>query len=129
MVRRAVAALLMLVAVVLVHAVTPHHAGTTPRVNAAGQTPDQIRSGPHLLFDQIQAPSSLHDDQQDPLALPNRVQNSPGAMGAADGSQMDDAAWETRGSTAVSYPATARNRHRPTGAAAPTPSTLQTFRY
>ncbi|MFE2597321.1 hypothetical protein ACFXCZ_12565 [Streptomyces sp. NPDC059396] len=127
MVRRVVAALLMLVAVVLVHAVTPHHAWTTPRVNAVSQTQDRVHSTPHLMFE-VQAPISLHDDQQDPLALPNRVQNSLVAMGAIDGSQTDDAVRENYGATTASHLATARNRHRPTGAAAPTPSTLQTFR-
>ncbi|QXE38464.1 hypothetical protein KQY30_33760 [Streptomyces sp. GMY02] len=127
MVRRAVAALLMLVAAVLVHAVTPHHAWTAPRVNAASHPQDQVHSTPHLMFE-VQAPSSLHDDQQDPLALPNRVQNSPLALGAVDGSQTDGAVPETHDAIAASHPATARDRHRPTGAAAPTPSTLQTFR-
>ncbi|MFE4537157.1 hypothetical protein ACFRKB_19085 [Streptomyces scopuliridis] len=127
MVRRAVAGLLVLVAAVLVHAVTPHHAWTPPRTHVASQPQDQLRGGPQLMSDQAQAPSSLHDDQRDPVALPSRVQSGPDVTGTTDGGQMGDAVRESRGATPVSHPATARDRHRPTGAVTPTTSTLQTF--
>ncbi|MFJ9214042.1 hypothetical protein [Streptomyces sp. NPDC102264] len=130
MVRRAIAALLLLVAVVLVHAVTPHHAWTSPRTtNAASQTQDQVRSGPHPTFDQVQpSGSSLHDDQQDPASVLSRVQNSPVAVEATDGGQTDAVVRGSHRTRLDSHPATARDRHHPTGAVTPTPSTLQTFR-
>jgi hypothetical protein len=128
-VRRAMAVLFMLVAVVLVHAVTPHHTSAPPRADTASQAPDQIRSGPHSVPQQVRAPSkTLHDDQQDPVPLLNRVQNTPVATGDADGSHMDGAVRESHSLSLLSHSTTARDRHRPAGSVTPTLSTLQTFR-
>ncbi|MEW1692906.1 hypothetical protein ACIQOF_36230 [Streptomyces sp. NPDC091265] len=120
------AAVLLLIAVVLVHAVAPHHA---PVLLAAEAKP-HVLGKPQAERDsadaQVHHPAHLHHDPRDPVALPSRTQTNIAAVG--EGTHADASDGAAPSGTAVTHVLTARDRHNPTGASAPTLSILQTFR-
>jgi hypothetical protein len=126
--RRVLAALLLLVTVVFVHAATPHHM-SAPALLIAEVKPQVHEEPPakhDAMADQAHHPANLHGGHCAPLTLRRRGQMN--VMAIPGGGGWQTAVQAPHGEATVSLLATARDRRDPTGGTAPTPSALQTFR-
>ena len=128
MVRRALAAMVVLVTVLFVHTATPQAASIpAPSVAAAKLQVDERPPFEGDTMDAQAPPAHPHGNRCAPITLPRRAQNS--AFPAPDGGNRQSAAvCAGTGGSAASLLTTVWDRRNPSGRTAPTPSMLQTFR-
>ncbi|MFH8493758.1 hypothetical protein [Streptomyces coeruleorubidus] len=124
------AAIVLLAAALLLHITTPHHSAAAPLATPAMTPAVEPEAGKTYelttLLVHSHKSSELHAEALDaPAWLPRSSQpvSEPAPLDKA----VEDAAMVTAGS-GPALPRTARDARNPASGAAPTPSSLQTFR-